>query len=142
MNKIDRPLLELLSMLRTVEQNLQKTKPETIMMVQKGKGKGKGKKKKDSESKGKPKPKNAALKPKGRVAKECKCFHYGETRHWKRNCKFYLEDLNKKKGCETYTISSIFVIEDSLSSFLSWVLDIGCGSHICTNCRNSKGIEL
>ena len=51
-NEIDKPLLELLSMLRTAKQNLQKTKPEIIMMVQKGKGKGKGKKKNDSKSKG------------------------------------------------------------------------------------------
>ena len=40
MNKIDNPLPELLSMLRTVEQNLQKTKPKTIMMVQKGQRQG------------------------------------------------------------------------------------------------------
>ena len=43
MNEIDKLLLELLSMLRIVEQNLQNTELETIMMVQKGKGKGKGK---------------------------------------------------------------------------------------------------
>ena len=138
MNEIDKPLPELLSMLRTAEQNLQKTKPETIMMVQKGKGKGKGKKKKDSKSKGKPKPKNAALKPKGGVAKECKCFHCGETGHWKRNCKVYLEDLKKKKGSETSTTSGIFVIEVNLSTSTSWVLDTGCGSHICTNVQELK----
>ena len=66
LNEIDKPLPELLSMLRTTKQNLQKTKHETIMMVQKGKGKGNGKKKKDSKSNGKPKPKpkNVALNPK------------------------------------------------------------------------------
>ena len=142
MNEIDKPLPELLSMLRTAKQNLQKTKPETIMMVQKGKGKGKGKKKKDSKSKGKPKPKNAALKPKGGVAKDCKCFHCGETGHWKRNYKVYLEDLKKKKGSETSTTSGIFVIEVNLSTSTSWVSYIGYSSHIVPICRNSKGAEL
>ena len=68
-NEIDKLLPELLSMLRTAKQNSQKTKLETIMMVQIGKGKGNRKKKKDSKSKGKPMPKNVLLKPKGGVAK-------------------------------------------------------------------------
>ena len=80
-NEINKPLLELLSMLRIAKQNLQKTKLETIIMVQKGKGKGKGKKKKDSKSKGKSKPKNVTLKPKCGVAKQCKCLHCDETKH-------------------------------------------------------------
>ena len=72
MNEINQPLPELLSMLKIIEQNLQKTEPETIMMVQKSKGKGKGKNKNDSKFKAKPKPKNATLKTKGGVAKEGK----------------------------------------------------------------------
>ena len=44
-----------------------------------------------------PKPKNVALKPKGRMDKEGKCFHYNETKHWKRNYKVYPEDLKRKK---------------------------------------------
>ena len=83
MNYIDKPQPEMLSLLRNIEQNLQKTKPKTIIMVQNGKGKGKGKKKKNFKSIGKPKPKNATLKPKGRVVKEDQCFHYSETGHWK-----------------------------------------------------------
>ena len=79
MNEIDKLLSELSSILRTTKQNLQKTKLETIMIVQKGKDKGKGKKKKDSKSKGKLKPKNVTLKPKDGVVKECKCFHYNDT---------------------------------------------------------------
>ena len=34
--------------------------------------------------------------------------------------------------------SGIFVIEINLSTFASWVLDIGCGSHICTNVQGLK----
>ena len=119
MNEIDKPLLELLSMLRIFEQNLQKTKPKTIIMVQKGKGKGKCKKKKDSKSKGKPKPTNATLKPKGGVVKEGKCFHCGDIKHWKRNCKIYLKVLKKKKQSETSTASCIFIIKVNLSTFTS-----------------------
>ena len=87
-------------------------------MIHRGKGKGmvkaKGKKiyKKNS---GKSKPNAATLKPKGGVAKEGSCFHCGETGHWKRNCKIYLEELKKKKGSETST-SGIFVIEVNLST--------------------------
>ena len=94
MNEIDKPLPELLSMLRTVELNLKKVKPNSILMVQKGKGKGKPKGKGKSQAKGKGK----ALKPKGGVAKDATCFHCGQTGHWKRNCKVYLEDLKKKRN--------------------------------------------
>ena len=84
MNEIDKSLPKLLRMLRTTKSNVQKINPKTIMMVQKGKGKGKCKNKKDSKSKARPKPKNEALKSKCEVAKEGKCFHYCETKHWKR----------------------------------------------------------
>ncbi|KAI4347677.1 hypothetical protein L6164_008467 [Bauhinia variegata] len=39
MNEIDKSLLELLSMLRTIDQNLNKAKPMDIMMIHKGKKK-------------------------------------------------------------------------------------------------------
>ena len=130
MNEIHKTMPELLSMLRTAEQNLQKSKPSSIMMVHKGKGKGNGKGK--GKGKGKPKPTPQALKPKGGVAKIGKCFHCGETGHWKRNCQIYLEDLKKKKGSETST-SGIFVIEVNVTTSTSWVLDTGCSSHICND---------
>ena len=122
-------------MLRTAEINLKKVKP--ILMVQKHKGKGKPKGKGKSQTKGKGK----ALKPKGGVAKDATCFHCGQTGHWKRNCKVYLEDLKKKRS-ETST-SGIYVIEVNLSISTSWVLDTGCASHICTDVqalRNSRAL--
>jgi transposase InsO family protein len=143
MNEIDKSLPELLSMLRTAELNLQKAKPTDMLMIQKGKGKpkgkGKGKKrnKKDFKSTNKPKPSANALKPKGGVAKEGNCFHCGETGHWKRNCKHYLEDLKKQKRSVTSTLG-IFVIKVNVTAPTSWVLDTGCGSHICTNVQGLK----
>ena len=41
-----------------------------------------------------------------------------------------MEDLKKKKSSKA-TTSGIYVIEVNLSTSTSWVIDIGCGSHIC-----------
>ena len=119
-------------MLKTTEKNIKTTKD--VLIVNKGKGmkrmgKGKGKIK---ASKGlqKPKPKPKPAKP----PKEGIHFFCNEPGHWKRNCKLYLDDL-KKKGSATTSLS-IHVIKVNLSTSDSWVLDIGSGSHICTNvCR-------
>ncbi|PKI60372.1 hypothetical protein CRG98_019235 [Punica granatum] len=59
----------------------------------KGKGKSKGKRAKSAS-----KYDLGVLKPKAKVAKDDYCFHCGNTGHWKRNCKVYLEELKKKKG--------------------------------------------
>ena len=48
-----------------------------------------------------------------------------------------MKDLKKKKGSET-TSSGIYVIEVNLSTSVSWVLDTGCGSHICVNVQGLK----
>jgi len=138
MNDMDKSLPELLAMLRTAEQNL-KSKGKSILMIGNGKRQNKRPTKQGDKGKGKevakPKPTVAALKPSGGIAKEGTCFHCGKTGHWKRNCPKYLED--KKNGVETST-SGIFVIEINLSTSASWVLDTGCGSHICTNVQGLK----
>jgi hypothetical protein len=132
---MDKSLPELLAMLRTAEQNL-KSKGKSILMIGNGKRQNKRPTKQSDKGKGKevanPRP-TAALKPSGGIAKEGTCFHCGKTGHWKRNCPKYLED--KKNGVETST-SGIFVI--NLSTSASWVLDTGCGSHICTNVQELK----
>ena len=43
-----------------------------------------------------------------------------------------MEDLKEKKSSEA-TTSGIYVVEVNLCTSASWVLDIGCGSHICVN---------
>ena len=44
-----------------------------------------------------------------------------------------MDDLKKKKSSNKATTSGIYVIEVNLSTSASWVLDTGCGSHICVN---------
>ncbi|KAI5430550.1 hypothetical protein KIW84_034942 [Lathyrus oleraceus] len=131
-------LPELLAMLRTAEQNL-KSKGKSILMIRNGKRQNKRPTKQGDKGKGKevskPKLIIAALKPSEGIKKEGTCFHCGKTGHLKRNCPKYLED--KKNGVETST-SGIFVIEINLSTSASWVLDTGCGSHICTNVKGLK----
>ena len=66
------------------------------------------------------------------------CFHYGQVGHWKRNCKAYLEWKNKV-ACDALSSSGIYVIEvDTVSYGNLWVLDTGCGSHICTGMQGLR----
>lgn len=140
MTEQDRTPTELLALLKTTEANMQKA-PENapILMVgnkgAKGKGKWKGKKRIGSKTDAPSKPTSKkALKPKGGVAKPAKgdCHYCKKPGHWKRNCPAYLEDLKKMKSVQIAD-QGIYVIEVNLSTSTSWVLDTGCGSHICIN---------
>ena len=140
----DKTPTKLLALLRTQEANMQKVPNNApIMMVgkegAKGKGKWKGKKKIGSKNLGLSKPVfKKALKPKGGgVVVDDKpdkgnCHWCKEEGHWKRNCPAYLESLKKMKSDQIQD-TSIFLIEVNLSTSTSWVLDTGCGSHICIN---------
>ncbi|KAG8474922.1 hypothetical protein CXB51_031617 [Gossypium anomalum] len=143
MNEIDRTLPQLLSMLRTAEGNMKKVGPKPILMVHNNKGKGEAKVPTKPKGKGKPNlgKGKATLKPKGGVSKEGNCFHCGVTGHWKLNCPVYLEEIKKAKASGT-SASGVYVIDINLSTTTSWVLDIGCGSHICTSYRDYKGVGL
>ncbi|KAL4367551.1 hypothetical protein GQ457_05G023190 [Hibiscus cannabinus] len=132
MNEIEKILPQLLGMLRIAEGNMKKGGSKSVLMVREAKGKGKGKKVANSKGNGKTKPKGKeALKPKGGVSKYGKCFHCSKTGHWKRNCPIYLEGVKKAKAVGA-SVSSIYVIDVHMSTSSSWVLDTGCGSHICT----------
>ena len=145
MHNMEKTIYELHEMLKTAEQNIKTT--SNVLMVQKGKGKDTKRKwftkgKANNNKKPKPNPDTKRKKPKikqpkAKEPKEGQCFFYNEPGHWKRNCKLYLEDLKKKKGSETTSLG-IYVIEVNLSTFVSWVLDISCGSHICVNVQGLK----
>ncbi|KAK8518051.1 hypothetical protein V6N12_033043 [Hibiscus sabdariffa] len=116
MNEIEKTLPQLLGMLRTAEGNMKKGRSKSVLMVREAKGKGKGKGKKVAKSKGigKTKPKGKeALKPKGGVSKDGKCFHYGKTGHWKRNCPIYLEEVKKAKAVGASVAGTAYEKESS-----------------------------
>ena len=54
-----------------------------------------------------------------------------------QNKRKYLKKFKSKRGSKT-SISDIYVIEVNLSTSTSWVLDTGCGSHICTSVHGLK----
>ncbi|KAK8680980.1 hypothetical protein V6N13_053388 [Hibiscus sabdariffa] len=131
MNEINKTLPQLVGMLRTAEGNMKKGGSKSILMVREAKGKGKKVAKSKGIGKTKPKGKEA-LKPKGGVSKDGKCVHCGKHRHWQRNCPIYLEDVKKAKAVGA-SVSDIYVIDVSMSTSSSWVLDTGFGSRICTS---------
>nr|MCH9869660.1 hypothetical protein [Serratia marcescens] len=139
MNNMEKSLAELHAMLKTAEPNVKK-KTSQVLMVNKGKGMKKSDKLK-AKAKVANKPKvQANPKSKVKAPKEGVCFHCNEPGHWKRNCKLYLEEVKKKKKKKSSTTisSGIYVIEINLSTSTSWVLDTGCGSHICINVQGLR----
>ncbi|KAK8597151.1 hypothetical protein V6N12_065627 [Hibiscus sabdariffa] len=56
-----------------------------------------------------------ALKPKGGVSKDGKCFHCGKPGHWKGNCPVYLEEV-KKAIAVGASVSCIYVIDVNMSN--------------------------
>ena len=60
------------------------------------------------------------------------CFHYGVKGHWNSNCKKHLNEKDQRKHDDA---PGIYMIDTYLSyrDSTSWVLDIGCTSHICND---------
>nr|GEU51195.1 hypothetical protein [Tanacetum cinerariifolium] len=70
--------------------------------------------------------------------KEALCFYCNIKGHWKHSCPKYLKDLKDgkvKKGSH----SGMFMIElHNTTTLDSWVMDTGCGTHICTVLQGLK----
>jgi len=145
MNSMEKSIMELHGMLKTAESNIAKAKPAAaaVLAIREGgvkkkkanafKGKGKGKGTPNSFSK----PKGAASTskiPQSQNTKEATCFHCGEKGHWRRSCPTYMKGLEDLKAKGIAKPSGMFMIElNNTSISNSWVLDTGCGTHICTN---------
>ncbi|GJU78918.1 retrotransposon protein, putative, ty1-copia subclass [Tanacetum coccineum] len=70
--------------------------------------------------------------------KEAVCFYCNTKGHWKRSCPKYLKDLKDGK-VEKGGHSGMFMIElHNTTTSDSWVLDTGCGTHICTVLQGLK----
>ncbi|MBN8138675.1 hypothetical protein J0J21_23400, partial [Vibrio vulnificus] len=78
-------------------------------------------------------PKKEGKKPNPPKPKEedSVCFHCNMKGHWRKHFTIYLEEIKKNGG--TASSLGIFVIEVNISISNTWVLDTGCGSHICSN---------
>ena len=133
MNSMERSLTDLLAMLRIVEKDMKsKTKaPQQVLLIgktNKRKASGNNSSKAKQAKKGdQPKKKKGQQKPNS-DEKDAVCFHCGKKGHWKRNCFLF-----KKKISSEGNSSGIFMIECNLSISSAWVIDTGCGSHICVD---------
>ncbi|GJR51948.1 retrotransposon protein, putative, ty1-copia subclass [Tanacetum coccineum] len=70
--------------------------------------------------------------------KEAVCFYCNTKGHWKRSCPKYLKDL-KDRMVEKGSHSGMCMIKlYNTTTSDSWVLDIGCGTHICVVLQGLK----
>ncbi|KAI3720980.1 hypothetical protein L2E82_31980 [Cichorium intybus] len=67
---------------------------------------------------------------------EANCFYCKEKGHWKRSCPKYLQDV--KDGKVKPSTAGIYTISKNSPSSNSWVLDTGCGFHICSDLQGLK----
>ncbi|KAJ9546873.1 hypothetical protein OSB04_019416 [Centaurea solstitialis] len=143
--------MELHGMLKTAESNMAKSKPAApVLAIREGgikkkkkaapvKGKGKGK---AIQPNPKPKTKGQGKAqsdiPQSKTPEDAVCFHCKEVGHWRRTCPKYLEELKKLKANGASTSGTYMIELHSTSASNSWVLDTGCGTHICTNVQGLK----
>ena len=135
MNDKETTIPELINLLKTVRPTLMK-EGKTVMLVNSSsskKGSKNKKKRKITKQNG-----GAAKKKFKETSSKGTCFHCGKEGHWKRNCKAYMES-KKKVACDTPSSSGIYVVEvNNVSYGKFWVLDTGCGSHICTDMQGLR----
>ncbi|KAK1414877.1 hypothetical protein QVD17_30638 [Tagetes erecta] len=106
--------------------------PKAIVAKRKGHVGGKGKGKVRAEP---PKPKEKKQK----VAVNDPCFKCGEIGHWMRNCPIYLKELKEKRDAGQPSGTTYMIhIDLNVISSNTWVLDTGCGTHICNLLQGFK----
>ncbi|KAD5802565.1 hypothetical protein E3N88_13925 [Mikania micrantha] len=150
MNGWDKNVGELHSMLKTAEAvmgkkvlpvlninegaNKKRQHPEPKANAAKGKGYSKGK----GKGKAKVEPPKSKEK-KQKVAANDPCFKCGEIGHWMRNCPVYLKELKEKRDAgQTSGTTFMIHIDLNVISSNTWVLDTGCGTHICNLLQGFK----
>ncbi|KAJ1275292.1 hypothetical protein BS78_05G125000 [Paspalum vaginatum] len=139
MNNLNKTLTELHGMLKTAEDSIKKTLTH-VMMVQrdsknrkrKGKDKGKGK---TEDRIQKPKP---DATPKAGPSPSNKCFLWGDSGHWSRNCQKYLEEKKKKESETSASDINVTEINHATYSSESWVFDTGSMVHTCKSLQGPK----
>ncbi|CAA0827628.1 cysteine-rich RLK (RECEPTOR-like protein kinase) 8, partial [Striga hermonthica] len=118
-------LPEPVNMLKTIESTIKKDK-SVLYIGSSSKSKAEISKKRKKKGKvpvSNKKANNNKGNNKVNLKSNQECYHCGKNGHWKRNCKEYLASLKS---------SGIYFVEVNLSvNDSSWVLDTGCGSHIC-----------
>jgi hypothetical protein len=130
MNRMDKTMGELFTILKTTESGIQKDTNHVMMENKTTNFKNKGKPKKKGKSMGDSKT-GMPRKSKIGATSNVECFFYKEKGHWKINCKKYL--VEKKSGKSISGMSVIHVIDVFLTGphCNSWVLDIGSVANIC-----------
>ncbi|KAI3768902.1 hypothetical protein L2E82_19739 [Cichorium intybus] len=147
LNNNQATLAELHRMLRTVEDGMNGKSIPSVSQPVLAIGGGKGKKRKvppnqnwrkkvhvGSSSSG-PRPKASGIAHNANP-KEVDCFYCKEKGYWKTSCPRYLQDL--KDGKVKPSLASIYTISKNSPSSSSWVLDTGCGFHICSDLQGLK----
>ena len=145
MNKEEVTLCKIQGLLKTAESGLKgkavvttptPTNSAPVLAI----GKGRGKKRKSSSKGTKVRTLDGSSSSgtkKGFITpssdpKEAECFYCHEKAHWKRNCPKYQQDV--KDGKVKPNHAGIYTILSNNSPHSnSWVLDTGCGIHICSD---------
>ncbi|GKE53755.1 retrotransposon protein, putative, ty1-copia subclass, partial [Tanacetum coccineum] len=146
MNRKEISIMELHSLLQTVEQWIKKIYvPSTLIAhvltiahnAKKRKSSHsnrKGKAAKEKSDHGSKRNVESEIAPTSDL-KEAMCFYCNTKGNWKRSCPKYLKDLKDRK-VEKGGHSCMFTIElYNTTTFDSWVLDTGCGS-----CERGEGL--
>jgi len=151
MNNMDKSLHELHSLLVQTEKDMKSGSSSTVrsdvLAVTNKRGGFKKSAKKPTPS---PKGKGKAPKTKGpkvnanprplriRDMSEESCLYCLEKGHWKRDCPKYREDCAKGIVTDGKSFSNVHVIEINSTNQIVWILDTGCGSHLCNRVQGLR----